>query len=552
MKKIMGLILVIALISSSMAFAGGWFNGASDWAEEELLNSVENKIINYDDFNQQGYGYGENISRESFAMLEVRLYKSMTGTTPEKASIDTFSDTTNSDVLMANKLGIINGKGNGIFAPYDKITRQEMAIMMKRTLDSIGIDYYEGDGVLTFSDKDSVDSWAVQGVDFAFDNGFMKGDGVNFGPLSNATIEQAVIIVNRVFEKYYDETNKIDDYTNGYQLNINEKNLYITYNNTSNKELIVENVIKADYLENDNSNTYYIGTNGLIYRYNLEGKYPTYVKDTKNATNFILVQKGTYEGHMIYKCEDQGTTYKIIKLNDAYNAEYIGDAESMDDPNYEIGESYEQIENDKYKFTIDVTDAINFQGLTHWGEDEMLFYSHASHYDYIDNKEGYLRMSPLDYDKDDYCAPMGIIGDSTSVLGYNGYGGLYKTEITFNDNENGNVGIVFNVKYSTDGVDDFAGYYAGISPGSNTVILRKASYGKWDKLATEDLGYDIESGDKVTLLVQKNGSEINVSVNGKKYISVTDNTYSESGTFGVRTWKCDATYSNYTVSPLPY
>ncbi len=52
--------------------------------------------------------------------------------------------------------------------------------------------------------------------------------------------------------------------------------------------------------------------------------------------------------------------------------------------------------------------------------------------------------------------------------------------------------------------------------------------------------------------VQTNGSEISVSVNGKNYISVTDKTYSDVGTFGIRTWKCDATYSNYTVNPLPY
>lgn len=552
MRKILSLIIVIAIMTSSVTFAGGWFNGASDWAEEELLNSVENEILSYDDFNLPGVGFNNNISRESFAMLIVRLYKAMTGITPEEAPIDTFSDTVNSDVLVANKLGIIKGKGNGIFAPNDKITRQEMAIMIKRTLDSIGTDYYAGDGVLSFNDKDIVASWAVQGVDFAYDNGFMKGDGVNFGPQSNTTIEQAVIIVNRVFEKYHEVLKKENDYSKGYKLNIQGNNLYITYDNTSNKELIVEGVKKADYSENESSKIYYIGTNGLIYRYSLEGEYPTYIKDTKNAKDFVLVENGTYSGYMIYESELQVTTYKVVKLNEGYNATYIGDVGSIDDPNYEIGELYEQIESDKYKFTIDVTDAVNFDGLSHWSEDYMKFYSYASHYDYIDNKEGFLRMYPSDYDKDDYCAPMGIIGNNTSVLGYNGYGGIYKTEVTFNDNEEGNAGIVFNVKYSADGVDDFAGYYAGVSPGGNTVILRKASYGKWDKLATEELGYDISKGDKIILYVQKNGSEISVSVNGKNYISVTDKTYSDVGTFGIRTWKCDATYSNYTVNPLPY
>ncbi len=552
MKKIFSLIIVIALITSSVAFAGGWFNGASEWAEDELLDAVENGILSYDDFNSQGMGYNNNISRESFAMLAVRLYVSMTGITPEQAPSNTFSDTVNSNVLMANKLGIIKGKGNGIFAPYDRITRQEMAIMMKRTLDSIGTDYNAGDGILTFTDKDDVATWAVQGVDFAYENGFMKGDSVNFGPISNTTIEQAVIIVNRVFERYYVEIEEENDYSQGYELNTKGNDLYITYDNTSNEERIVENVIKADYLTNGSSEIYYIATNGYIYEYSLEGKYPSYVKDTKNATDFVLVKNGTYAGHMIYKCVSQGTTYKVVKLNDTYNAEYIGDTESMDDYNYEIGDLYLQAEVDKYKFTIDVTNAFNFDGLTHWSEDEMKFYSHASHYDFVDNKEGYLNMYPSDYDNDDYCSPMGIIGDSTSILGYNGYGGLYKTKITFNDSEKGNAGIVFNVKYVADGVDNYAGYYAGITPDSNTVVLGKASYGKWEEIASEEIGYDISEGDTVTLFVQKNGSRISVSVNGKNYIYVTDETYGETGGFGIRTWKSDATYSDYTVNPLPY
>jgi hypothetical protein len=476
----------------------------------------------------------------------------MTGITPEEASSDTFSDTVNSDVLMANKLGIINGKGNGIFAPYDNITRQEIAVMITRTLDSINMDYDKGDGILTVNDKNDVESWAVQGVDFVYENGFMKGDGVNFEPLSNTSIEQAVIITNRVFEKYYNERKEENDYSKGYKLNIKSSDLYITYNNSSNTELIVNNVIKADYSENGSSKIYYIGTNGFIYKYSLEGNYPTYINDTKNATDFVLVENDYYTNYMIYKCEFTDITYKVIKLNDDYNATYIGDVESMEDPNYEIGALYEQMESDKYKFTIDVTNALNFDGLTQWDEDDMKFYSHASHYDYIDNQEGFLRMYPSDYDNDDYCSPMGIIGDDTSVLGYNGYGGLYKTEITFNDNESGNAGIVFNVKYLADGVDNYAGYYAGICPSNDTIILGKASYGKWNELATEEIGYDISEGDTVVLYVQKNGSKINVSVNGKNYISITDDTYGDAGTFGIRSWKCDATYSNYTVNPLPY
>lgn len=546
MKRIISIVLVM-LMSTSVVFAGGWFSGASGWAEDELLKAVDNKIISNDDFNDVQGGYSNNISREDFAMLGVRLYKAMTGITPQKAASNTFTDTTNSDVLMANKLGIINGKGNGKFKPYDKLTRQEMAIMMKRTLDSIGTNYYKGDGVLNINDKKSVSSWATQGVDFAYDNGFMKGDGVNFRPLDNTTVEQAVIIVNRVFEKYYEEPKKENDYTQGYKLTIKDNDLYITYNNTSNKVCIVKNVIKADYSKTDKSKVYYVGTNGFIYKYSLSGKYPTYIKNTKNATDFVLVESGKYAGHMIYK----GTTYKVIKLNDDYNAAYVGDVESMDDPNYEIGALYEQIESDKYKFTIDVTNAINFKGETKWDEDDMIFYSSASHYDYIDNKVGYLRMYPYKYDDNAYDGPIGRIGpDRNTQLAYNGYGGFYEVDMKFN-NERGNGGIVFNLGNTQDKNDNYTGYYVGLSPENNSVMLGKSRW-SWTKLKEVSLGYDLRKNDTVRLKVLKNGSEISVYVDGKEYIRISDDTYMNDGGFGIRTWNCDVTYSNYTVTPLPY
>ena len=87
MKKVVSLSVVVCLIFGNVVFAGGWFLGASSWAEDELLQSVDNGIISYDDFTGESQGdYSQSISRQDFAMLAVRLYVAMTGVTPKEAS----------------------------------------------------------------------------------------------------------------------------------------------------------------------------------------------------------------------------------------------------------------------------------------------------------------------------------------------------------------------------------------------------------------------------------------------------------------------------------
>lgn len=201
MKKIVCILLVWTSIIGSLAFAGGWdLSTASDWAKPELESAFINGIV------QSGYeDYQESISRAQFAELIMNMYKIIMEEYPEQAPYDTFTDTEDPYVFMANAVGIINGKGGTIFAPHDPISRQEMAVMMVRALDSMAIRYSKGDGQLTIADKEDVAPWAVAGVDFAFENEFITGDGQNFSPLNNTPIEQAVIIVNRVFEKYKDD-----------------------------------------------------------------------------------------------------------------------------------------------------------------------------------------------------------------------------------------------------------------------------------------------------------------------------------------------------------
>ncbi|MCT4543873.1 MAG: S-layer homology domain-containing protein [Vallitalea sp.] len=341
MKKKLIILLVFMMLFSNIAYAGGWFLGASDWAEPELQKALDNGLITHDDFAAEMKAYSDYISRAEFAKLIMNMYYQMTESYPELASADTFSDTTNKYVLMANAAEIINGKGNGIFKPYDLITRQEMAVMMSRALDSMNIDYYTGDGVLTVADKDSVSGWAVKGVDFAFENGFIKGDGTNFKPLNNTPIEQAVIIVNRVYEKYASSIKPSEpkDYSKGYSVSKEDGNGYITYSNGE-KELVRENVVFIDYLRSDIQKLYVVTSDKNSYRYNVSDMTYDTLAHTTHTQDMRIVQGGEYDGYLVVKTLVNGVTEYKVLCNNKYNSYENRMISSFDNMSEQIANAY--------------------------------------------------------------------------------------------------------------------------------------------------------------------------------------------------------------------
>ena len=204
MKRITGILILLVLIliptiskasSTQLSFEGT----QSFWAESELKTAY-------------GYGltypavmnnYKREITREEFSALAVKLYEGLAG---KKAlpSADPFSDTSNAEVLKAYGLGIITGKTSNLFYPRDKITRQEIAVMITRTLHAVNPSIAKStDTTFPFTDKNLVSSWAYDAMLHIFTSGIMKGiDDDRIGPLQNTSREQAIVLMKRTYEKY--------------------------------------------------------------------------------------------------------------------------------------------------------------------------------------------------------------------------------------------------------------------------------------------------------------------------------------------------------------
>ena len=209
-RKIITFLLVMLMVlpmnvsAITKDQASNWYYGnVSNWARPELVSAVTRGIANDQSLFRD---CSRNITRKEFATLVVNLYESVRGKTLSVASISSFTDTTDVNVRKAYNYGIINGVGNKKFAPNDSVTREQMAVMIYNSVELIhaGTDYNfdKGDGVITVSDKTEVSSWATNQVDYMFDTRISTGDGTNFYPKRNASVEQAVAIVNRVYDKY--------------------------------------------------------------------------------------------------------------------------------------------------------------------------------------------------------------------------------------------------------------------------------------------------------------------------------------------------------------
>jgi len=175
-------------------------SSASSWAIPEIERAIENNLTVDSILNS----FQNNITRQEFCEISVKLYEKLTGKTAVPVSLNPFTDTDNAEVLKAYNLGIVKGVSSDWFAPELSISRQEICVMLLRALKvSRPSRDYTVTGQVDFIDKDSIASWAMEAVEYMNRNGIMKGVGGNrIDPLGNTTREQAIALVMRTYDAF--------------------------------------------------------------------------------------------------------------------------------------------------------------------------------------------------------------------------------------------------------------------------------------------------------------------------------------------------------------
>ncbi len=140
------------------------------------------------------------ITRAEIATIIFRLLKedvreeywSKTNSFPDVEITDWY----NNAISTLENLGIVEGKGDGLYHPEDPITRAEMATMMARLYD---YDVNTGDFHTKFDDIDP-DAWYARYVAAAEDLGLFVGDGAtdHFYPERSLSRAEAMTVYNRL------------------------------------------------------------------------------------------------------------------------------------------------------------------------------------------------------------------------------------------------------------------------------------------------------------------------------------------------------------------
>lgn len=179
------------------AFADGkptaWYHdGVHYCIDEELMKGEENNMFNPNN----------DLTR---AMLVTVLYR-MQGE-PSVSVTDRFSDVSagqwySKAVCWAAENEIVNGMGDGTFAPNAPISRQDLAAMLYRYAKAVGIDTTQGGmAVREFSDFESIAEYAVQAMTWAVNTQIIGGYEDNtLRPLGIATRAEVATMLMRLLE----------------------------------------------------------------------------------------------------------------------------------------------------------------------------------------------------------------------------------------------------------------------------------------------------------------------------------------------------------------
>lgn len=173
----------------------------SEWAVPEIELAIENGLVTEKVLSN----YQDDITREDFCELVVKLYEALSGVEVQLPEENVFTDTENPEILKANALGIVFGKTETEFFPNDNITREEIAVMFYRALKAVHPSLVAESFEVTFADMDEISDWALEAVGFMSGKGIIKGmDGNIVAPKANTLREQAIALVYRTYELFKD------------------------------------------------------------------------------------------------------------------------------------------------------------------------------------------------------------------------------------------------------------------------------------------------------------------------------------------------------------
>lgn len=173
----------------------------SDWARDEVIAAIASHLVP----ESEQKNYKQPITRGKVTAIIVRLLEESYGKPISDILVDknvtvnpqAFTDTDDPNVFAANALGIINGIGNNQFYPDGTLTRAQIAALVNRVANVVGVNT----SGYTHNFTDVVGHWSSPELGWPSQTGILKGVGNNlFNPNGPLTTEQAIVTAYRALQ----------------------------------------------------------------------------------------------------------------------------------------------------------------------------------------------------------------------------------------------------------------------------------------------------------------------------------------------------------------
>ena len=201
--RLLAVLLAVVMVLPSVLIPGmaAEATGFTDVPEGSWYADAVNYV------SEKGYmtGVGDNrfapndeVTRAMFVTILARITMAETDGT-----VSAFTDVPANKwytgaVSWAAENGIVNGVGDGMFAPGKSITRQDLCTILYRFVNAMDYELTVGEEK-TFTDGASVSSYAAEAVRYASSVGLIAGyDDGTFRPKATATRAQMAVIIMRL------------------------------------------------------------------------------------------------------------------------------------------------------------------------------------------------------------------------------------------------------------------------------------------------------------------------------------------------------------------
>jgi len=171
-----------------------------EWAKKAIVGLASKSIISG---KEQGkFCPDDYITREEFTKLVVAAFA-------QDATADNiaFSDVPRGRwsydyIAKAKNLGFINGYSDSYFGATDRISRQDMAVIIYNVAKYKNVELKSGDDSMKFGDDAEIASYAKTAVYTLKESGIINGfDSVTFAPTQYATRAQAAVMIHTLLLK---------------------------------------------------------------------------------------------------------------------------------------------------------------------------------------------------------------------------------------------------------------------------------------------------------------------------------------------------------------